>query len=39
MVEYQKDNDISDSLLIIDIKKVNDDISLIPKLEYKNIES
>lgn len=38
LTQYQKTNDISDSLIVIDIQKVTDDNSLIPKLEYKTIE-
>jgi hypothetical protein len=36
IVKYQKQNnniDLTDSLLVIDIKKPNEDIDLIPKLE------
>lgn len=33
--KYSQSNDISDSLIVIDIQKVNDDNSLVPKLEYK----
>jgi hypothetical protein len=36
---YQKTNDITDSLLVIDIQKINDDTSLIPKLEHKILNS
>lgn len=36
---YSKTNDISDSLIVINIQKVTDDNSLVPKLEYKNIVS
>lgn len=36
--KYSKTNDITNSLIVIDIQKVTDDISLIPKLEYKTIE-
>ena len=35
--KYQKDNnspDLTDSLLVIDIKKPDDNTDLIPKLEY-----
>lgn len=35
---YSQTNDISDSLIVIDIQKVTDDNGLIPKLEYKTIE-
>ena len=38
LLRYQKDNpDLTDSLLVVDIKKPYDDYGLIPKLEYKNI--
>lgn len=37
--KYSKTNDISDSLLVIDIQKVNDDFSLIPKIEFKGSQS
>lgn len=37
VTKYQKENpDLSNSLLVIDIKKTHDDDSYIPKLEYKN---
>ena len=39
--KYQKENnspDLTDSLLIIDIKKPNDNIDLIPKLEEKKLD-
>lgn len=36
--QYSKNNDISDSLIVIDIQKMTDDNSLVPKLEYKTIE-
>ncbi len=36
--KYSKTNDLSDSLIVIDIQKVTDDNSLVPKLEYKTIE-
>lgn len=36
--KYSKTNDITNSLIVIDIQKVTDDISLIPKLEYKTIK-
>lgn len=36
LAQYQKDNTINDSVLVIDIKTINDDISLIPKLEHKD---
>lgn len=39
LTQYQKTNDISDSLLVIDIQKVNDDFSLIPKIEFKGSQS
>lgn len=35
--QYSKTNDINDSLIVIDIQKVNDDTSLIPKIEHKTI--
>lgn len=38
LTKYQQTNDTSDSLLIINIQKINDDLSLIPKLEHKIIE-
>lgn len=34
--EYQKDNDTTDSLLVIEIKKVNDDNNMVPKIEFKD---
>lgn len=39
LVRYQKENDVSDCVLVFDIQKVTDDTSLIPKIEYKNIET
>jgi len=36
LAQYQKDNTINDSVLVIDIKTISDDISLIPKLDYKD---
>ena len=33
--KYSKNNDISDRLIIVDIQKISDDTSLIPKLEHK----
>lgn len=36
LAQYQKDNDVSDSVLVIDIKKVNDNIDSIPKIEFKD---
>jgi hypothetical protein len=39
IIRYQKDNngpDLTDHLLIIDIRKPNEDDSHIPKLEYKS---
>lgn len=36
LTEYQKTNSIHDSLLVVDIRNINDDISLIPKLESKD---
>ena len=36
IVKYQKDNpDLTDSLVVIDIKKTTDDTNLIPKLEFQ----
>jgi len=36
IMKYQKDNpDLNDTLVIIDIKKITNDIDLIPKLEFK----
>jgi|APCry1669189034_1035192.scaffolds.fasta_scaffold32566_2 hypothetical protein len=40
ILNYQKNNnniDLTDSMLVIDIKKPHDDYDLIPKLENKNI--
>lgn len=39
IIKYQKTNDISDSLLVINIQKINDDFSLIPKIEFKDSPS
>jgi len=39
LVKYQQTNDINDSLLVIDIQKINDDCSLIPKIEFKHSPS
>jgi hypothetical protein len=39
LTKYQQTNDISDSLLIIDIQKINDDLGLIPKIEFKDSPS
>jgi len=36
---YQKSNSLEDSVIVIDIKKITNDSSLIPKLEYKNNQS
>lgn len=36
IANYQKTNDISDSLLVIDIKKIIDTTNEAPKLEFKN---
>lgn len=36
IAQYQKNNDISNSLLVIDIQQVNDNTNLIPKIDYKN---
>jgi hypothetical protein len=34
--KYQKDNlDMTDTMILIDIKKPSDDTDLIPKLEFK----
>ena len=36
VVKYQKDNpDMTDTMILIDIKKPSDDTDLIPKLEFK----
>lgn len=36
IMKYQKDNpDLNDTLVIIDIKKISNDVDLIPKLEFK----
>jgi len=36
IVKYQKDNpDLTDSLVVIDIKKTTHDTNLIPKLEFQ----
>jgi hypothetical protein len=35
IIKFQKDNpDLSDSMVVIDIKKTTDDTNLIPKLEF-----
>ena len=35
ILKFQKDNpDLSDSMVVIDIKKTTDDTNLIPKLEF-----
>jgi hypothetical protein len=35
IVKFQKDSpDLSDSMVVIDIKKTTDDTNLIPKLEF-----
>ena len=39
LTKYQETNDISDSLLVIDIQKINDDTNMIPKLEFKDSPS
>jgi hypothetical protein len=36
LVEYGKHNSMTDSVLVIDIHKVHDDITMIPKLELKD---
>jgi hypothetical protein len=37
ILKYQQDNpDLTDSIVVIDIKKPYDDSNLIPKLEFKN---
>lgn len=36
---YQQQNDMTNTVLVIDIKKVVEDSSHIQKLEYKNIVS
>lgn len=36
VANYQKTNDISDSVLVIDIKKIIDTTNDTPKLEFKN---
>jgi hypothetical protein len=36
VMNYQKSNDISDSLLVIDIKKIIDSEPVVPKLEFNN---
>ncbi len=37
ILQYQQDNpDLTDSIVVIDIKKPYDDSNLIPKLEFKN---
>lgn len=36
VLRFQKDNpDLTDSMVVIDIKKPTDDTNLIPKLEFK----
>lgn len=38
IISYQNENnDLTDCILVIDIKKPYDDVNLIPKLEHKNI--
>lgn len=40
LTKYQKENiDMTDTILIIDIKKITDGDSLIPKIEHKIIDS
>jgi hypothetical protein len=40
ILKYQRDNpDPTDAMVVIDIKKPNDDDSLIPKLEYNNSQT
>jgi len=35
IIKYQKENtDLNDTLIVIDIKKISNDIDLIPKLEF-----
>ena len=36
---YQQQNDMTNTVLVIDIKKVVEDSSHIQKLEYKNVVS
>jgi hypothetical protein len=37
ILKYQKDNpDLTDTMVIIDIKKHSNDVDLIPKLEFKD---
>lgn len=36
LTQYQKNNSINDSLLVVDIRNINDDTSMIPKLELKD---
>lgn len=36
---YQQYNDMTDTVLVIDIKQTTNDDSFIPKLEHKIIES
>jgi len=37
ITQYQKDNNTDNTILVIDIKKVSDDTSMVPKIEYKTI--
>jgi hypothetical protein len=40
ILKYQKENpDPTDSIVVIDIKKVSQDDDLIPKLEYKTTQT
>ena len=36
--KYQQNNDMNDTVLVIDIKKTISDDSMIPKLEHKIID-
>ena len=36
ITEYQKTNDTSDSILVIDIQKIYDNVNLIPKIELQD---
>lgn len=39
VLEYQKHNDLANTVLVIDLKQVTDNIDVIPKIEYKNSPS
>lgn len=39
LTKYQQHNDMSDTVLVIDIKKISDDDTMIPKLDHKIVVS